>query len=239
MPCACGCGTIIKTPDKQCRERRFVKGHWARVIKIPRPYLEEANERRKIRHAVVGDIEGKPCQKCGRWQPLAEYYHDKRSWDGLSYRCRTCQRKRSLAYYYEHETEIKENRNTEEYRKQMRSYQNGWAKRKYHEDINYRLKKRLRHALWRALTGLRKGKHIIDLLGCSIDEFKRHLEEQFQEGMNWGNYGRSGWEIDHILPIASFDLTDSEQIAQCFHYSNMQPLWGPENWAKSNKMPVI
>ena len=44
------------------------------------------------------------------------------------------------------------------------------------------------------------------------------------------NYGE--WEIDHIRPICSFDLTDMEQMKQCFHYTNMQPLWRVDNQSK-------
>ena len=68
------------------------------------------------------------------------------------------------------------------------------------------------------------------LLGCTVQEFKRKLEDQFQSGMNWNNYGK--WHIDHIRPIAMFDLTDFEQQRQCFHFSNFQPLWAKDNLRK-------
>ena len=41
-----------------------------------------------------------------------------------------------------------------------------------------------------------------------------------------------GWHIDHIVSCWRFDLTDPEQQKQCFHFSNMQPLWREENMAK-------
>ena len=52
--------------------------------------------------------------------------------------------------------------------------------------------------------------------------------------MNWGNYGVNGWQIDHIIPITSFDLTDNEQVKKCFNYKNTQPLWAKENIIKSD-----
>lgn len=54
--------------------------------------------------------------------------------------------------------------------------------------------------------------------------------------MNWSNYGRTGWHIDHIIPIASFDFSKKENIEKCFHYSNLQPLWAVDNIRKSNKL---
>jgi desulfoferrodoxin (superoxide reductase-like protein) len=62
------------------------------------------------------------------------------------------------------------------------------------------------------------------------------LEKQFKLGMNWDNYGRSGWHIDHIKPCASFDLTKKEEQLKCFHYTNLQPLWARENLIKSDKI---
>ena len=78
----------------------------------------------------------------------------------------------------------------------------------------------------------------IDLLGCSVEELRIHLEAQFVEGMNWENYGLYGWHIDHIRPCSSFDLTDAEQQRICFHYTNMQPLWAKDNLKKSDKFQV-
>jgi hypothetical protein len=87
-----------------------------------------------------------------------------------------------------------------------------------------------------AMDGRSKSKHTMELLGCSIEEFKIYLEKQFTKGMNWGNYGKKGWHIDHILPCASFDLTDPEQQKKCFHYTNLQPLWAEDNYKKKDKI---
>lgn len=54
--------------------------------------------------------------------------------------------------------------------------------------------------------------------------------------MTMQNYG-SVWDIDHIRPIASFNLRDTDQVRQCFHYTNLQPLWIVENrWVKGSKI---
>ena len=55
--------------------------------------------------------------------------------------------------------------------------------------------------------------------------------------MTWKNHGI--WHVDHIRPCASFDLTKDEEQRECFHYKNLQPLWGPDNLAKGSKDPFI
>jgi len=68
-------------------------------------------------------------------------------------------------------------------------------------------------------------------LGCSIDEFKKHLECQFLGEMSWDNYGKGDgkWNIDHIKPLNTFDLSDRDQFLQACHYTNMRPLWHADN----------
>jgi hypothetical protein len=70
-------------------------------------------------------------------------------------------------------------------------------------------------------------------VGCTIEEFKTHLQAKFKEDMTWENYG-TAWHIDHIIPCAAFDLKDSVQLHACFHFSNMQPLWADENVIKKD-----
>ena len=93
----------------------------------------------------------------------------------------------------------------------------------------------MRNRFLRAVTHDYKQTSCLELLGCSIKEFKKHLESKFKDGMTWKNRGVKGWHIDHIIPCDSFDLTKLEEQKKCFHYSNMQPLWWYENLAKSNK----
>lgn len=97
-----------------------------------------------------------------------------------------------------------------------------------------------------ALIGnTKKGSAVRDL-GCSVEELRAHLEALFQPGMTWDNYGRGPkdnpralyFEIDHIIPLASFDLTDREQFLKACHYTNLQPLWHHQNRAKGDKMVV-
>jgi hypothetical protein len=66
-----------------------------------------------------------------------------------------------------------------------------------------------------------KNKRSLELVGCSIQELCRHLENQFTDGMSWLNRGLHGWHIDHIRPCKSFNLSDPEQLKSCFYYTNL------------------
>ena len=85
----------------------------------------------------------------------------------------------------------------------------------------------------------------MELLGCTIEEFRKHLSDQFVEGMTWENHGvytldnPEKWHIDHIIPCASFNLVLEEEQKKCFHYTNMQPLWGLQNIQKSAKLDWV
>lgn len=75
----------------------------------------------------------------------------------------------------------------------------------------------------------------LQLTGATISELRTHIERQFKRGMSWKNYGAK-WHIDHIIPCAAFDLSDSRQQAICFNYLNLRPLWAKENLRKSNRI---
>lgn len=100
-------------------------------------------------------------------------------------------------------------------------------------DIQLQLRVKIQKNLWHFVKeGSRHG-IALDRLGCSLEEFRRHLESLFHDGMSWDNYGRGGkWTFDHIIPLTAFDLTDEEQLLKACHYTNIQPLDPIENMRK-------
>lgn len=86
--------------------------------------------------------------------------------------------------------------------------------------------------MWSALKG-KTDDALFSRLNYSADDLVAHLERQFSAGMSWANYGK--WHIDHVLPCASFDLTDDLQFQQCWALSNLQPLWAEDNVRKGAK----
>ena len=78
-----------------------------------------------------------------------------------------------------------------------------------------------------------------DLLGCSIDLFLQHITAQLAPAMTWDNYGNGHgkWNIDHRIPVSSFNLLDQKEQKRAFHYTNCQPMWAIDNVKKGAKMP--
>jgi hypothetical protein len=116
------------------------------------------------------------------------------------------------------------------------------AARKRHERIKrtpeYRIKTALKNTITRMKrNGMMKNKRSNRYLGCTYAEAMRHIEKQFKKGMTWANHG-SVWHIDHIVPLASFDLCNDDHVMMCCHYTNLQPMWARENIRKSDTVPA-
>lgn len=111
---------------------------------------------------------------------------------------------------------------------------------RYHADPKFKVTRLLRARL-RLLVkrkGGEKSASTMTLAGCTLPFLLWHLESLFQDGMTWENHGMGPgfWNIDHVRPCASFDLTNSAHQAECFHFSNLQPLWYEDNAAKGSKV---
>ena len=79
---------------------------------------------------------------------------------------------------------------------------------------------------------IKKDQELKSLLGYNIQELKDHLENKFTQDMSWDNYGK--WEIDHMLPISSFNYTTTikKSFLKCWNIKNLQPLWKKDNAEK-------
>lgn len=115
-----------------------------------------------------------------------------------------------------------------------KEYFREWRKINYYTKPQFKLRvilgNRLNEVLKKDKTY--KTNSIIDIIGCDLSNFKIHLESQFLPEMSWDNHGKI-WEIDHIKPCISFDLTQEKQQKECFHYTNLQPLFKTTEIAES------
>ena len=127
------------------------------------------------------------------------------------------------------------------YRQKNREKINAYA-RKYHNnllrtDSTYRLKCNIHSLICTSFkrNGFSKKGNTEKILGCTYEEFIKHIEKQFLKGMTWEN--KSLWHIDHVVPISSAN-TESEVI-ELNHFTNLRPLWAEENRHKSAKMEYL
>lgn len=154
-----------------------------------------------------------------------EYQRDRReSEPGYRERCREA----AKAKYYDR---------TEEQKEDFRAYHREWS-RKNPSTGDRRISKQLRNRLLAALRskGLRKRAEnsAVRDLGCSIPDFRAHIESQFTPGMSWDR--RTEWHFDHIRPLSSFNLSDPSQVRIACHFTNIQPLWATDNLKKGAKI---
>lgn len=169
------------------------------------------------------------CSKCNQLKSIEDFPPRKKGKLGSRKSCRSCMR--------DYHKKIRE-KNKEKLAIQSRlRYEKkrealGKKARIPSDPITKRIKQNLRCRVSKTVSRGCKCASSIELVGCDKEFLKRYLESKFLEGMSWDNYGRDGWHIDHIKPCCSFDLLDPEQQKECFHYTNLQPLWAEDNWRK-------
>tara|TARA_R110001592_G_C12721227_1_gene708941 strand:+ start:49 stop:540 length:492 start_codon:yes stop_codon:yes gene_type:complete len=143
-------------------------------------------------------------------------------------------RKEKRQYYFKkwlEENKDENNNYQKEYqlknRKSLSNKANAYLKERRKNDVEYKLIAYTRNRLYHVIKkGFKLNRNrTIDEIGCSITEYKNHLESQFTENMCWDNYGEC-WEIDHIKPLSK---------GGTFHYTNTQPLTVTENRSKGNR----
>lgn len=156
----------------------------------------------------------KKCPKCKKVKSRADFYLNKTSKDGLAFYCAPCQSAASIAY-----------RRGDTYHRFLQT--------KRRTNPQFKIGTEVRSRLCAALLTDMDLPFVEDSLGCTLAEFRAHMEKQFKPGMMWENHGRSGWHIDHIIPLKSFDLTNRKEYLKACHYSNLQPLWASDNIKKS------
>lgn len=179
----------------------------------------------------------KACSQCGAYKPrtLDWFPSDSRKRDGLRAECRVCASARTLRAYAAKRGE--DYRPSPAHRTPRPPLIGGYkaeAKPSERRPNGRSIADRLRERIRQAIGAKAKGHYS---LGCTTAELKRHIERQFLKGMSWEN--RQDWHVDHIRPLASFDLTDPEQLRAACHFTNLRPLWARDNLRKGATCEVL
>ena len=179
------------------------------------------------------------------------YKNGLRWWDGKQLRNKAKEKEYNKEHYQENKANIKEKNDKPEKKAKRKEYNNEYNKKpekkarrkKKHKDrmktdLPYKITRNLRTRLRSGLKSqnVEKTIDVLELLECPVEFLITQLESKFEPKMTWKNYGnRSGcWNIDHRRCYKSLDLSDIEDQRKCCHWTNIQPMWKPENEAKGS-----
>lgn len=188
----------------------------------------------------------KVCRVCHEEKPIDGFVKSKRI-------CKPCQKEylrnrylgnkeqeltKSKEKYQLNKESIKEKANKyyKNNKEKVNKRANTYRKEVLRKDPLWVIKNRVSGKIRRALRnlGLVKSKTTSQIIGCSLEEFKTHLENLFQEGMSWEN--KNLWDIDHIVPLAFAE--NEKEVVLLNHYTNLRPLWKRENILKSDNIII-
>jgi hypothetical protein len=192
----------------------------------------------------------KKCSKCLVEKPLECFFNHKISKDGKRSFCKECKKQQQEVWYRNNkkstsETNKKWRENNldrlkhlrVEWKKKNPNYHNDYMTDLYRTNSNFRIVNLLRNRFRKIVKRNHKEKSVLKLVGCSIEDFRNYIESKFLPGMSWENHGV--WHLDHIIPCEYFteNIQDIRVQEQCFHFTNYQPLYSSDNFAKNDVLP--
>jgi len=194
----------------------------------------------------------KICSKCKIDKDFSEFSLRKDSKDGFRNECKNCLKLQRKDYFDNYRKE-----NVEEINKKIKDYYfknpekrkdktKKWLDKNTSYFKKYQKDRRKNDNLFKLISNIRtligqkirnggytKKSKTNQILGCSYEGFKSHIESKFETWMNWNNYGKYngefnyGWDIDHIIPVGNAET--EEEIIKLNHYTNLQPLCSKVN----------
>jgi hypothetical protein len=187
------------------------------------------------------------CSRCKEDKPLSPefFYHSKETNHGFSCFCKICANKSSERWRKTEKGKMlriqsrKRNiKTTKEYAKRILSIRRISETIRRKTDPSFALKNRVRILMYASLRNIKNSRRWQDLVGYSTDDLRRHIEKQFKDGMSWERFLAGEIHIDHKIPITAFNFTKPEDIdfLKCWALKNLQPMWGPDNISKGNKI---
>lgn len=105
-------------------------------------------------------------------------------------------------------------------------------------NLRYKLNKNISSYVALSLCGNKNGYKWESLVGYTLEQLITHLEKQFSKGMTWENRGKTGWHIDHKIPLSVFNFQNSKDIdfKKAWALKNLRPLWAKDNLQKGAKL---
>jgi hypothetical protein len=189
----------------------------------------------------------KKCSKCFVYKTIDNFNKAKTGVYGTRGECKLCQSKYSSEYSKKNKkvlnlkNKVNRKNNPEyyiEYRKNNVNKRKDYIKNRIKNDKLFKLTLNIKNLIRNSFkrNSFSKTSKSVIILGCSIQEFKQHIESKFEYWMTWDNYGNwngvptepnTAWDLDHIIPTSNANTED--ELIKLNHYTNIQPLCGYNN----------
>ena len=236
------CSSCIKQYRKKCRENKSEEtkkmDSLKRSAKKRNMSLDDVIKEDNIINEAKR-LNMKYCYDCLRVLDKSSFGKLKISSDGLNTTCKEC-RSAVTRDYYSNNVESITNQKMGYFtnnKKKILDRHVKYVKRRKDEDIMFRLSMNVRGRLKSYLRSIgvspNLSKPTQEMVGCSPQELRDHLQSKFIDDMSWDNYGYRGWHLDHIIPLAS--AKTKEEVIKLNHYTNLQPMWGVDNMKKGGR----
>jgi len=198
--------------------------------KIPKDYIEFNKNK------TIDDGYSRTCRLCMKIINNKSYKNNRESSNLKSKEWYKNNKRKHITHMLEYKINNPEvsKKASKKWNKNNREYFKKWNKNQWDNNPNFKLRRVLSIRLNDLLRNhnINKNHPTLKLLKCSLEFFKKYISLQFKPEMSWENWGPV-WELDHIIPCFSFDLTKEEDQKQCFHYTNFQPLFKTTEIAQS------
>lgn len=219
----------------QCNETKLLKLFIVNTNYCKNCYNKvSAQKKLEKKHQIIeNNIMEKECKNCN----IVQHIDNFRAGENICYECNKKKLYTWRENNKEHFLDICKKYNSNE---NVKVVKNEKLKEKYHNNENYKQSVLLRNIVRNIINGVTKkpSKKSLELIGCSQEQFKQWIEFNFIDDMSWDNYGIY-WNLDHVTPVSSFDLTNEEEKKVCFQWSNTVPEIAKKNYEKFNKIDDI
>ena len=144
--------------------------------------------------------------------------------------CCICLEDKLMSEFYINSTSLKDGHDSR-CKKCVRIYQ----KLRMENNASWKINDQLTSSLSTLIRGVTPSHRLLKIMNCNNLFFFKWLEFQFNENMNWTNYGKI-WNIDHVIPVSSFNLLNEDELKRCYSWTNLRPCMKEENTRKANKV---
>ncbi len=242
-----GCfgGNGARLDCKDCRKEVYYQNRDKMLEQKRRSYIKHKKSRLKKMKNLYANNPGYYKEKA------SNYYYDNKekvSEQRKDYRLRNAEIiKQNKREYYQH-PEVKEisRQKSKEWKKNNPEKRREMEKRYFDKSPYRKVIRNLRSRIYKILRDAKLNKHssTIEQIGCNPQFLKQYLESKFYSyidsnnqtiEMTWEKLGNGPgtFQIDHIIPLFSFDFSIPDQQGAANHYSNLQPLWFDDHNKKS------